>query len=200
MARRISGSHGAFRTPESSPRADDLSAAWAEKWPKADPLASRIRGGKKRWVRFHSLPNSKSTAETAAESAEILNRHREVLAELLGGSTGVLVLGADWDWRDDAAGIVRRLMPAAWPWRVVQTDSDGSMSYVWAAELDVVYLDPVLTAVADDRASVIIADPALDWLYAPYYAGADVYARSPAQRDSLKLKHADWLSSRADGL
>ena len=47
---------------------------------------------------------------------------------------------------------------------------------------------------------MIVADPDLRWLYHPYDGDADVIAVTSAQRDALKLRHAEWLSTHPWGL
>ena len=62
-------------------------------------------------------------------------------------------------------------------------------------------LDGLLRYVADDQArGVVITDTALRWLYHPYDGGADVILPSTSERDSLKVRHSEWLSVRTDGL
>lgn len=61
--------------------------------------------------------------------------------------------------------------------------------------------DELLRAVADDAlAGVFVTDTGLQRVHHPYDGGADVILTTPAERDLLRAKHADWLSSRPSGL
>ncbi|MFI6843217.1 hypothetical protein OG535_10485 [Kitasatospora sp. NBC_00085] len=62
-------------------------------------------------------------------------------------------------------------------------------------------LDQLLRAVADDAAAdVLITDTGLERIHHPYDGGADVLLTSTDERDRLRARHADWLSSHPDGL
>lgn len=205
--RRVLGHHGAFEHGEVSTRAVQLTELWERTWPRAEPLGYVLRVEyADQWVRFHSLPESKRYAENAAEYDEILRRHRVVLRELQGatGSADLWVIAADWGWRDLAAGWSRRKVSGAWPWRIGQTDDNdpgAGRDYFWAAsgrsdaEIDALFL-----AAADDQGRFVIGAPDLEWLYCPYDGGVDALLPSPVERDALKARHADLLSSYPGGL
>ncbi|WP_200926706.1 DUF3885 domain-containing protein [Sphaerimonospora mesophila] len=61
-------------------RRPDLSALWRERWPLCPPLAYELKNAyHDRWVRFHSLPDSKRYADDEAEYAILLHRYNTVL-------------------------------------------------------------------------------------------------------------------------
>ncbi len=204
--RRARGHHGAFKRGEVSARAAELTDLWERSWPEANPLGYVLRVEfADRWVRFHSLPESKQYAESPAEYDEILRRHRTVLHELHGSENfqTLHVVAADWDWQDLAAGWSKRRLPGAWPWRSspADDDPDAGRNYFWAASgLARKEFDALLIAVADDECRVVIGAPDLTWLYCPYDGGADVLLPSAVERDALRERHADWLSAYPGGL
>ena len=113
------------------------------------------------------------------------------------------VIAADWHWQDPAAGWSKHRLPGAWPWRsgLADDDPDTGRNYFWAASgLADKEMDSLLTAVADDECGVIFGAPNLAWLYCPYDGGADVLLPTAAERDTLKERHSDWLSSHPRGL
>lgn len=58
-----------------------LSEAWLSRW-GGSPIAHELRGRHTdRWVRFHSLPESKRYAQTEEEYGVILDRHHTVLLQ-----------------------------------------------------------------------------------------------------------------------
>lgn len=204
--RRLRGRSGAFQHGEVSARAAHLTDLWERTWPMAGPLGYELRvvyGD--RWVRFHSLPESKRYAENDAEHAEILRRHRTVLGELHGsaGPADPWVIAADWGSEDFAAGWSKRHLPTAWPWRRRQSedDPDAGFIYFWGASgLSDADLDALLRAAADDKGRFLIGAPDLEWLYCPYDGGADVLLPTAVERDGLKKRHAGWLSAHPQGL
>ncbi|WP_454044450.1 DUF3885 domain-containing protein [Cellulosimicrobium sp. Marseille-Q8652] len=159
-----------------------------------------------RWVRFHSLSESRRYAENATDDEEILRRHRTVLHELLGSAdsrvwNGLHVIGVDWDWRDVAAGWSKRHLPGAWPWRISDPDGDDGQSYLWAtSDLSEQEIEALLLRAADGQSHIVIGAHDLSWLYCPYGGGTDVLLPSTVERDALRGRHADWLSSYPGGL
>jgi hypothetical protein len=61
-------------------------------------------------------------------------------------------------------------------------------------------LDPLLRRAADDVDCFLFTNESVDWIYAPYDGGADVIARTPSDRDALRKRYAEWLSSYPGGL
>jgi hypothetical protein len=179
---------------------------WDSRWPMKALLSWNLKSDyHARWVRFHSLPESKRYADTPEESDGIVRRHSTVLSELQSASNGgrFIVIATERDWRTSGAGWTRQVLPNSWPWRAWVRRDDGYLhrDYFWVSEsMSLSDLRPALLAVAEERGSIVIADEAMDWLYYPYDGGADVIARSPEEADALAVRHSEWLSQRDDGL
>lgn len=191
---------------------DDLVELWLERWPGCRPIGHELRGcAPDRWVRFHSLPESKRYADIEAEYTELLRRHHSVIDELHAhtSSTGeLIVITAAWsynDHREPRPAELDAALPAE-PWTDVlgERDDDGESwthLFISRSHKDSPDLDRLLRLVADDMtADVIITDPKFTWLYHPYDGGADVIASSQAQRDLLRAAHPGWLSAHPLGL
>ncbi|MFI7437857.1 DUF3885 domain-containing protein [Micromonospora haikouensis] len=187
-----------------------LSRLWDERWPGYSKLPSELRAARNRWVRFHALPGSKRYPGTEDEYGIVLARHSTILAELVTGSE-VLVVTAGYSDASEPQEPCRSpdtvaVCPDAMYWTsVCMDDEPGFESWmhlyvsqlVWSAGV----LDPLLRQVADDViANVFIADVGLRWLYHPYDGGMDVILSSTAERDALRDRHRDWLSTRPAGL
>lgn len=202
---KLRGLTGEFDEPENSDRCRAMTEGWKRNWPDVDPIGHRPRGPYcNRWVRFHSLPESKRYADSPEEYAEIIRRYRTVLAELPGEGAPehLVVIAEDWGSRDLATGWSKRHVPGAWPWQRVEDDEpELGFYYLWVRTgLTDSQLDALLTAVADDQAHVILADPDLSWLFCPYDGGADVILPDVATRDAIRDRHTDWLSALPSGL
>lgn len=163
-----------------------------------------------RWVRFHSLPESKRYPDDEAEYAIVLERHHTLLNELGPSDTELYVVTREWNGDRDLVVRMRQLQ---------EVDPTGEF---WASHVhnddfpdDIVYehqyisrrrrsrqdLDPLLRLVADNViAGVTLAPLDLRWLYHPYDGGGDVFAPSSAIRDALKTAHHDWLSTHPTGM
>jgi hypothetical protein len=183
---------------------ESLTAAWRTRW-GGRPVAYELRRRHAdRWVRFHSLPESKRYAATANEYETILDRHDRLLAEL-GADEGLYVIAGYFEDADGAVMPDRR-HPGAVSWLTIEPDDRSFFEialrlYAGVTSHDRRTLDPLLRGVADDEISyVIIAPLDLRWLYHPYDGGADIIAPTAHDRDALKDRHADWLSAHPAGL
>ncbi|MFD6971116.1 hypothetical protein [Streptomyces sp. NPDC059949] len=79
-----------------------------------------------RWVRFHSLPESKRYPEDETEYAIVLDRYNTVLDELFAGDD-VYVVTTDWSplpWGRRRPTVRRRLHPEGVLWTTVDDTED----------------------------------------------------------------------------
>ena len=186
---------------------------WNERFPNCEPIAYEMkRIFRQRWVRFHSLPNSKRYPEDESEYETLLYRHNCILGELVGTERAVVLLTTGYS---ESSSPVRTypelnaLDPDAKPWQSMpmhhddQEPTDPNYWHVFASvwEWQSGMFDPIIRLVADHTvANVMIVHPGCRWLLHPYDGGMDVILQSPAVRGRLRAAHRDWLSSRADGL
>jgi hypothetical protein len=187
-----------------------LSRLWDERWPGCSKLPYELRAVWDRWVRFHALPGSKRYPESEDEYGIVLARHSTVLAELVAGSE-LLVVTAGYSDASEPREPCRlpetgAVHPDATYWTSVCMDEEpGSESWMhlYASQLawSAGCLDPLLRQVADDViANVLLADVGLRWLYHPYDGGMDVILSSSGERDVLRDRHREWLSTHPAGL
>lgn len=184
-----------------------LTHLWEQRFPGVPPVGHRIRG-LERWVRFHSLPESKRYADNEAEYEELLGRHHALLRELAAPDSELIAITASWSPTAHARVRSRALKRAApnaalWQSYVDPDDVEAGATNLFVSRIqntpDV--LDPLLRLVADfGTADVILTTRDLCWLYHPYDGGADVIAASQSVRDELAHRYADWLPTNASGL
>ncbi|MBB5806655.1 hypothetical protein F4560_006423 [Saccharothrix ecbatanensis] len=175
----------------------DLLHQWNRNWARCDPAAYMLKQAyRERWVRFHSLPESKRYAETEAEYAIILERYNTVLNELFAGEDVYVITG---QWRDDPK-------PQTDYWTTICTDPDPDDPTYWHVYAKRIpwttgAIDPLLRDVADDvEANVMITDVAMTRIHHPYDGGADVLLPTSEERDVLRARHTEWLSRHPQGL
>lgn len=194
------------------------SQAWAQNWPGIPPEAHLLKHHfPERWVRFHSLPESKRYPDTKDEYRIILKRHHTVLDELCDHLTDLLIM--TWATSETRHPVrksnIVQATPPARRWQTFEDPFDQpadehATEPDWTVWRSVFIgriprtpeaLDPVLRLVADDQTeSVMLAPEHFHWLYHPYDGGADVLLPTTAERDALRERHRSWLSDRADGL
>ena len=191
-----------------------LSRLWDERWPGCSKLPSELRAVRDRWVRFHALPGFKRYPETGNEYRIVLARHNTVLAELV-AARELLVVTVGYSDAAEPREPCRSpetvaVHPGATYWTSVCIDDEPAFEswmhlYVSQLAWSAGCLDPLLRQVADDViADVLLADVGLRWLYHPLYhpydGGMDVILSSSGERDAVRDRHRDWLSTHPAGL
>ena len=167
-------------------------AWWDEHFPDSAPLGYRLRQAyPERWLRIHSLPESKRYADTEEEYAELLRRHNKVATDALGaGSRCYLIEGFCIVSGDRRDGWVLTLDGEELP-RPEATEA------IWSYGRH----DALLRQVADWKtANIIFASPGSGRVYAPYDGGADLIYLNEQERDERKAVYRAWLSAYPGGL
>jgi hypothetical protein len=207
--RGMLGLGGDFTHGEISARASDLTTRWHASWPAQPPLLPGVSWDPSahddRWVRFHSLPDSKQWPESSDERFELLHRHFTALRDLVEefGDGELIVILKDWDASDMFGGWTKTHVPGSWPWvswRDPDDDDDTPYTYYWIAPLASINdLGDLLLLVADEIGKAMITDHRMSWLYIPYPGGADVFLPSTLARDELRDRHPDWRPKTGRG-
>jgi hypothetical protein len=178
--------------------------AWNAAFPQSAPAAFLCRPATAdRWLRTHSLPDSKRYAEGDDEREEILRRYNAIATEVLGADAQCLVFVARFghgrDWRPDEDSPLNRMNPT----HVLShgTEDDEIQFFAAAATWRATAFDELLSAVADDRTGpVLFFNPARGTVFAPYDGGADLFLASAGEVRDLRRQFRSWVSPHADGL
>ena len=156
-----------------------------------------------RWLRIHSLPESKRYPDSPAEYEELLNRHNTVASYALGqGSQCVLFVarfGKNQVWSNENLSSLIGGIPTH---AFASEDPDEPMQFF---ALQVTWrrtaFDSLIRAVADDQTGpILFANTAAQSIYAPYDGGADLFFPSLAAAGAAGVQFRSWLSAREDGL
>jgi len=183
---------------------------WTAEFAEIAPIghALRVRLHEK-WVRFHSLPESKRYAEDVAEHVELLKRHLAVANELFEMGERVYLFRSRFEERKlkgrrrhQVAGRQLREEMVRLPTGLAE-DGDDAEHYCVRALVTAWIPDffNILTRqVADwEESGIALVSPSSKNIYCPYDGGMDVfvYSQSPS---SLESKFRSWMSNRVDGL
>ena len=164
---------------------------------------------RQRWLRIHSLPESKRYAETDSEYTELLRRHNIVADEIIGTGEAILFAYAGGTANDFTSTFVefewatRSGLTNATPTEISDPDDEGDDVVVGGCRLhwSAGAWDDMLRDVADDRlSSIVLLNPRSGEVYAPYDGGADVFVANPERASALKDRWAAWLSAHPRGL
>src|SRR6218665_1220013 len=156
-----------------------------------------------RWLRIHSLPESKRYAETAAERTELLRRQNAVASYVLGEIAECQLIvtrfGEHSTWLPSEAVPLDGKTPEY----LLSVDDDGDELHFFG--LQVAWcngaFDELIAAVADDQTGpLLLANIQRRSIYAPYDGGADLFFSAPEDASAARTQFQRWLSFRVDGL
>lgn len=183
----------------------DVGEAWRIHFGDLPPVAHLLRRPlSARWLRIHSLPDSRRYAADFRDQTELLHRHNDVATEVLGCGDAILFthiwgdLSAfssaftEFDWAKRAG-----LLDATPLMACNDGEPDGQIvvggSWLsWSPGR----WDDLLNDVARDRlSSVVLYNPVSSEVYAPYDGGADTFLATPDRILHLRRRWDSWLSS-----
>lgn len=160
-----------------------------------------------RWMRIHSLPESKRYANTPSEYSILLERQNMVALEVLGSESECVVFIGWYPEGNQPVDIRTQLLPdinsSAFSLFMEKRDEDEELLCVWCATLvwKANEFDHIIKTIADDEVRYAsFASLGTGEIYAPYDGGADLFLRSSSRRDELKRHYKDWLSAHPLGL
>lgn len=186
---------------------EEITKFWKEGLNDFEPLAHELKFAfQDRWVRFHSLPESKRYPENESEYQEIFNRYNAVLAELGPSSRTVFVVLPEYSESEVAvhpAEEFRGVFPHSEYWRTIdQLAECGVYWHLHIAEVQIPSekLNSVFRLVANDEVrNILVVLPKDRSVFHPYDGGADIIAPSVEAREELKNRRKAWLLSHPEG-
>lgn len=185
-----------------SVNATHFTHCWKNTYSDVQPIGWALRNAfPDRWLRIHSLPQSKRYPKTGHEWDILKNRHQHASSLLFReNEQGYLIAPAfciDHQVLQNVGLAPDISLPQYRP-----DDNEPATSYYHTTPFCWSFADftPILEAIADDaiRAIFISADSAR--IYAPYDGGADLFCTDPSELDTLRLALSNYLSPRPNGL
>jgi hypothetical protein len=186
-----------------------LNVIWSENFDGLAPLAYELKHKlNERWVRFHSLPESKRYPENESEYTEVLNRYNKILKEHFGVNAKLYVVIPEYS--ESSAPTkpekkLRQLFRDSQYWRTVDRKEEYGEEFYWhfhVASLNYsgYELNALLRLVANDAVSnCFVVSESSKSLFHPYDGGSDSILFSTEERNKLKEKFSGWLSSHPEG-
>jgi len=188
-------------------------ADWERYYPNCDPVGHFLRAAfPDRWVRFHSLPESKRYPEDEREYAEVLTRHNRVLGALARSGEAVILLTTGYSGSPEPIRSYPELEDLdsdATLWRSIlmytADENFGEPSYWHVFASGRMWqpgeFDSLVRLISHDSvANVCIVAEDCRWLLHPYDGGMDVIVESTTARDHLRAEFSSWLSAHPEGL
>jgi hypothetical protein len=179
-----------------TPAGTTFLARWQAHYPDSFPISYSLKWQfPKRWVRFHSLPESRRYAADQAQSDELLMRQNTIIKALIPYGHRIEIVFSQLEPECHLFQSYNLTPLGAFPDAAAEMPMQAwLMSDIWEEG----GLDIPLLMVAGDQARAIIMGP--DCLIAPYDGGIDVIASDAFTAHALRRQFLDWASSREDGL
>jgi hypothetical protein len=159
-----------------------------------------------RWVRVHSLPDSKRYPDCEAEYTELLARHAQIADTLFTEAEPLFLFRSRLDETDEprmAGGVPLSnisLTLAVNPRTVAPEDDEHLIVRAATIQWKPAFFEAFVRGVADDVEDfVVFVSPATRNIYAPYDGGMDIFTFTVSP-ELIKAQFAAWKSSRADHL
>jgi len=181
---------------------------WRENYGAIPPLGYRLRESfPNRWIRFHSLPNSKRYADTHEERTIILNRANELACEILNIDEPFWLAASRMDENPEMVNygfppftVNSRQLPKVYGWMDPE-DQISFSTYSKQTSWQIGEFDDVFSKIAEEEDyGVIFATLDLSSIFIPYDGGFDIIISNPKRVAELNKKYSNYLSTREDGL
>lgn len=184
----------------------EISQRWKASFGSAHPVGFLCRTElQPRWLRIHSLPLSKRYPDNDNERTELVRRHLEVAAALLGEQASCTLFLRSFGPVDEMnAGLIlgfERSDLTHLPELSVIDDHEELHFFATPFPWNEERLKQLILAVADELSGpMFFTNLERGTAYAPYDGGADLFFSSRHEVDVARTRWTDWLSDRSDGL
>jgi hypothetical protein len=190
--------------------AEEINKYWKQQYPECPPIPHYLKLiYKDRWLRIHTLPESKRYAETEQEYDEILRRHNTLLNDLLGERTPYVLITVGYSDTPEPTppnGELDHLISGNKELVTIgihqlERRAEPNYWHLYFNERRWVEhsMDDLLKKVADDEiGNVLFISIEKRVLYHPYDGGADIVVESEQMRDLMRAKYQAWLSKHPD--
>ena len=194
---------------------EDFQNLWTLNYPDTVPISYLFKHDySNRWFRIHSLPESKRYAENENEWEILLSRQNEIITDLFGLETPIIIVTGEYNWGDNRQIHVTDEEEIFKSFSFVRLDNiemnkidpeqyDEPDIYrpafaetVWKQK----YHDKLLREIANDNTRAFFVSFDKNIIVAPYDGGVDFILKDNQTRDNYKEKYKQWLSEREDGL
>ena len=165
-----------------------------------------------KWFRIHSLPESKRYAENDNDWETLLSRQNEIITDLFGLDTNVLLVTGEYNWGNERKTHVTNEEEVFKKYLFTQLDSidlyklnsddfDNGEIYrpsftetIWKVNLH----DNLLREIAKDNIRAFFVSFEKRIIVVPYDGGIDLILKDSFMRDFYKNKYKQYLSERED--
>ena len=194
---------------------EEFQTLWTLNYPDTVPISYLFKHDySDRWFRIHSLPESKRYAEDEDEWETLLSRQNEIITDLFGLDTPILILTGEYNWGDNRQIHITEEEEIFKPFSFIRLNNI-ELNKIDPEQYDVPdiyrpafaqtiwkinYHDKLLREIANDKVRVFFVSFDKNVIVAPYDGGVDFVLKDILTKEKYKTKYRQWLSEREDGL
>ncbi len=180
---------------------EEFYKCWILNYPQTPPISYLFRHNySHRWFRIHSLPKSKRYADTDEEWKILLTRQNEIITELLGLDTPVLLV---IEYEEEIFESYSFTLLDNIDLSKFNSEEYDEINAYKLAFTETIWKpnnhNKLLREIADDRMSAFFVSFEKNIIIAPYDGGVDFILKDILTRDFYKDKYRQYLSAREDG-
>ena len=194
---------------------EDFNTLWNNTFPETFTISHLFKHNySDRWFRIHSLPESKRYADNDHEWNILLTRHNEIITDLFGPETPVLLVTGEYDWGNENTIHLTDVEEVFKDYLFTRLDNielsqvnyeeDNEDAVYRPAFAETIWIpnhhNKLLREIANDRTRAFFISFEKQIIVAPYDGGIDFILKDSLTRDFYKGKYKQWLSEREDGL
>lgn len=194
---------------------EDFQILWTLNFPDTLPISHLFKTDySERWFRIHSLPGSKRYAENEDEWETLFSRQNEIITDLFGLETPILIVTGEYNWGDNRQIHITEEEEIFKPFSFTRLDNielnkfdaeqyDEPDIYrpafaqtIWKPN----YHDKLLREIANDNTRAFFISFDKNVIVAPYDGGVDFILKDCLTKEYYKKKYKQWLSELENGL
>lgn len=192
----------------------EFNSFWENNFKETIPLNFLFREAySKRWLRIHSLPESKRYADNDTEMNLILSRQNQIISDEYAENEDIYLVSTEFFTNNKE--IVEEEEFCFYPeynfekisvlnlnsYFPLDYSSDQKLNiFVAKRKWEVNIYNNLLKDIADDASIIFFVSIQNKIIFAPYDGGMDVIYQNENQKNFYKKKYKEWLSDREDGL
>jgi len=184
---------------------------WIKHYPESFPIDYKLRDYyPDRWLRIHSLPESKQYADTKEEYDIILGRQNYVISGLIEENSEIIIVTGLFELEDSEVTPIEfseygnfTKCASLELHKIFPEENEFDFFYdvyisnfIWEKNS----INKLLKDIADNKLRAMIVSPSGKCIVHPYDGGMDIIVETQEKRDELKIEYEDWLSEREDGM
>ena len=193
---------------------ENFNKIWNLTYPETIPISHLFKQKyAERWLRIHSLPESKRYAENTEEWNILLTRQNQIINDIFTDSIKVFIVTGEYNWGERTPFItdeeevfkpynfVRLENISLFEINSEDYDEDDIYRPAFAETIwNLNKHDNLLKAIAKDETRAFFVSFEKNVIIAPYDGGIDLIFPNNQAKENYKKKYKKWISERADGL